>query len=161
MFVYFLKIKTSFLVFIWWAGKDSNLRTQMRTDFLLLQFSLPNQICLQSGLSLYLISKIPGIKSLHSEFLPSSGLSSAYTVKTSPNQPSYHLVITDKSCKFRFLFKTKDHSLPPLATRPPTHIKFQNLCLSTLAIISFLCFFVNTFSKIFSLLFRFKFNNIF
>ena len=34
---------------------------------------------------LFIFFKIPGIKSLHSEFLPSSGLSSAYTVKTSPN----------------------------------------------------------------------------
>ena len=24
------------ILFLWWAGKDSNLRTQMRTDFLLL-----------------------------------------------------------------------------------------------------------------------------
>ena len=35
--------------------------------------------------SFILYIKIPGIKSLHSKFLSSSGLSSAYTVKTSPN----------------------------------------------------------------------------
>ena len=103
----------------WWAGKDSNLRTQMRTDFLLLQFSLPNKLFVVWTFSLslkdtrYKVSTL-GINS-------QLGIAISLPVKVSPNQPGYHHIITYMSCKFRFL-KTKDHSLPPLATRPPTQI---------------------------------------
>ena len=81
---------------------DSNHRTRMRTDFLPLQFSLPFLKCLQSGLSLHHF-QMPGIKSLHSKFLSSSGLSSALLpVKTSPTQPSFHHTISCMSCNFCF-----------------------------------------------------------
>ena len=107
MFVYLLKIKNKFPCFYLVGREGFEPSYSNENRFLTTIVFTTKFLCLQSGLSLYLISKIPGIKSLHSEFFSQLGIVISLTVKSSPNQPSFHLTITDKSCNLGFDLKPK------------------------------------------------------
>ena len=102
--------------------------------------------CLQSGLSLHHF-QMPGIKSLHSKFLSSSGLSSALLpVKTSPTQPSFHHTISCMSCNFCFYKQSiQSAAFSHSATCPNAE---------RLLIIHFDFCFVNTFFQFFNFIFH-------